>query len=248
MKNFIRGINNYVLIMKAFYKKIIDILKEATILIFLLSLFLAISTTYCLENFQRIEIKPLEQSIQFSVSQETKFSTTPGYVLPSYFTSIGTVYVYFVSPNAIFQTFNVEMSLDNVSWKNIPLHYSSPGKKDYTQFAELGLISLEKLTSLSLYGRYYIPEQQIKLTPKGISKEEALSNVQSNLVIKKDTTPRDKTIEILVAITLFNGLFAVLRTLNDKLNAHRKATYSIIFLLFLLALSLDCYIRVAYDC
>ena len=63
------------------------------------------------------------------------------------------------SPYAkVFPIFRLELSLDNMSWIEIP-HLSRPSPSDdYTQFADLGLVAIDKQILKTISGRYFISE------------------------------------------------------------------------------------------
>lgn len=179
--------------------------KKHAILLIIISLVLAVATTRALISTGKTEIESYEVPTQFTISNETKdfppiqIHTTG----PSYFTSVGRVYVYFSSPYAtMFKTFEVNMSLDNVSWKEVPLLDSQ--SNDRTKFADLGLVDLSRLVVV-IYGRYYVPPQKVQLPPN-VTKEDLLKSLKGNIMIQREPAPRDTIIELLVDVTLF-GVF-----------------------------------------
>jgi len=182
--------------------------KKGAILMIMMSLVLAAATTELLINMGKTEIESYEVPAQITISNETKDFPpiqihTNG---PSYFTSVGRVYVYFSSPYATaFKTFEVNMSLDKVSWKVVPLLNSQ--SNDRTKFADLGLVDLNSLVVV-VYGRYYVPPQNLQLPPN-VTKEDFLKSLKGNIILERETAPRDRIIVILVFVTLFGVILRV---------------------------------------
>lgn len=175
---------------------------------------MAYGVTHVLEYVGKLDIESYEAPAAFTISPETRYFSiqirTKG---PSYFNSIGRIYVYFSSPCAnFFETFEVAMSLDNASWVNIPFY--SFQSNDYSKFADLGLIGLDGLV-ITIYGRYHIPPQTMNL-PSNVTKEDVLNGLKGNISIRKEIAPRDATVEFLVGITLFGAILRVLDLLFLK--------------------------------
>ena len=200
--------------------------KKHAILMIIMSLVLAVAATQTLIFIGKQEIESYEVPPQFTISNETKdfppiqIRTTG----PSYFTSVGRVYVYFSSPYATaFKTFEVNMSLDNASWKRVPLLNSQ--SNDRAKFADLGLIDLNRLL-IVIYGRYYVPPQEVQLPPN-VTKEDLLKSLRGNIMIERETAPRDRIIELLVDVTLFGVFLRVADLLFSKERQMDKAPLNI---------------------
>jgi hypothetical protein len=120
--------------------------------------------------------------------------------------------MYLSSPYANYwETFNVWMSLDNVSWVDVPFLESTTNNK--SQMANLGLINLGN-PKLTIYQKNYVPPQTI-LLPPNVTTQDA-SNLKANGVVKREATPSDTTQWILVFLTIFGTLFAVVAVIIDS--------------------------------
>jgi len=182
--------------------------KRRVILSILVSFLLAETITYALEYY---EGKPDIESFvsQLTVSPETRTFTiqirTKG---PAYFRSVGRIFACFSNPYADYlRIFQVEMSFDNVSWVNVPFYSVQPD--DYSEFADLGLLSLDELV-ITIYGKYYFPPQTTLPHPANISKEEISDSFQGFVVLRREKAPRDTVIRILVVTTFFGAFMKVL--------------------------------------
>jgi hypothetical protein len=162
------------------------------------------------------QIESYEAPLQFPISDEmielpTMRIHTSG---PSYFQSVGRVYAYFSSPYAsTFKTFEVRMSLDNVSWTTVPLLDSQ--SNELGKFADLGLVDLSGIV-LEINIKCYIPAQQVHLPPN-VTKEDLLNSVRGNIIIHKEMAPKDTVAVILVGATLFGTLFGIVLKVADEL-------------------------------
>ena len=177
------------------------------LLIIVLAFALSIVVTLVLQYAESTQIEELTSTTTITISNETTFgSPSKAFVKKSYFDSVGEVYVYMSSPYASYwNTFNVWMSLDNSSWTIVPFLESTTNNR--TQMANLGLISLGNL-QLTIYQKYYIPPQTI-LLPPNVTKEDA-SNLKSNVLVKRQSTPADTTQWILVFFTVFGVIGFIL--------------------------------------
>jgi hypothetical protein len=162
------------------------------------------------------QIESYEAPSQFPISNEMiELSTirihTSG---PSYFHSVARVYAYFSSPYAsTFKTFEVKMSLDNISWTTVPLLDSQ--SNELGKFADLGLVDLSGIV-LVINVKCYIPPQQVQLPPN-VTKEDLLNSVRGNIIIHKEMAPKDTVAVILVGATLFGTLFGIVLKVADEL-------------------------------
>jgi hypothetical protein len=174
--------------------------------------FFSVALTFFLQYTESTQVESLTITTTITIANETTFSLPyEGFVKKGYFDSVATIYVYLSSPYASYwETFNVWMSLDNSSWVSIPFLESNT--TDKSQMANLGLISLGN-PKLTIYQKNYVPPQTI-LLPPNVTKENA-SNLLAKGVIKKQAIPSDTTQWILVFLTVFGALFAVIAVILD---------------------------------
>jgi hypothetical protein len=182
------------------------------------SLGLAITVASLLEaSYQPTIINPFQNTSFFESPQQEKFNLST-YLLPSYFSSAYKIYACQCSPYATaFQTFEVWLSLDNRSWVEIPFLNRSSMPSDLSQYADLGFVAIDNPTTLVIYGRCFLPEQNLTL-PSGVSMEQVLSSVQGQILFVKSTTPRDQVLEILIITTLFLAFLQIIRFLREEWN------------------------------
>jgi len=129
---------------------------------------------------------------------------------PQYFSSVGKFYVALSSHYSnSFENFKVEMSLDENNWTEVPLYLSLPDFSDTSKFADLGYINLNQFT-ITVYGKYSIPPQQLQLIP-GISKEDVLNSFNGSLFINPIITGRDWVLIILLFISSWSLVLGILR-------------------------------------
>jgi len=170
------------------------------LLMFVVALILSIVVTFVLQYAESTQVESLALTTMITISNETMFSAPfEAFVKKGYFDSVATVYVHLSSPYAnCWNTFNVWMSLDNSSWVNVPFLESTT--KNYSQMANLGLINLGD-PKLTIYQKHYVPPQTI-LLPPNVTKQDA-SDLEANVVIKRQAIPSDTTQWILVFFTAF---------------------------------------------
>jgi hypothetical protein len=181
-----------------------------TLLIIVIAFVLSIVVTSVLQYLESTQIEQLTATTTITISNETTFgSPFEAFIKKGFFDSVGEVYVYMSSPYAnCWNTFNVWMSLNNSSWTIVPFLESTTNNR--TQMANLGLVNLGD-PQLTIYQKSYVPPQTI-LLPPNVTKEDA-SELKSNVLIKKQATPADKTQWILV----FFAAFSVIEVILDRL-------------------------------
>lgn len=127
-------------------------------------------------------------------------------VKKGYFDSIGKVYVHFSSPYiSYWKTLKVWMSLDNLTWVEIPFLPSTT--ENTSQMALLGVINLAN-PQFTLYQKSYIPPQGM-IIPPPITPEE-VSHFQANVLIRKEPTPSDTATWIVAFFSIFLGVFGAI--------------------------------------
>jgi hypothetical protein len=170
--------------------------------------------TFVLQYAESTQIEELTSTTTITISNETTFgSPFKAFVKKGYFDSVGEVYVYMSSPYANdWNTFNVWMSLDNSSWIIVPFLESATDNR--TQMANLGVINLGN-PQLTIYQKWYIPPQTM-FVPPNVTKQD-VSNIKSNLLVKRQATPADTTQWILVFFTVFGIIFSIIGVILDLL-------------------------------
>jgi hypothetical protein len=86
--------------------------------------------------------------------------------------------------------------------------------------ANLGLINLGD-PQLTIYQKFYVPPQTI-LLPPNVTKEDA-SVLKSNVLIKKQATPADTTLWILVFFAVFGFIGSILALLFSVKDSNSTA-------------------------
>jgi hypothetical protein len=178
-----------------------------------IAFFFSVGLTFLLQYSESTQVESLTITTTITISNQTTFSLPyEGFVKKGFFDSVATIYMYLSSPYANYwETFNVWMSLDNVSWVDVPFLESTTNNK--SQMANLGLINLGN-PKLTIYQKNYVPPQTI-LLPPNVTTQDA-SNLKANGVVKREATPSDTTQWILVFLTIFGTLFAVVAVIIDS--------------------------------
>ncbi|MCW3999090.1 MAG: hypothetical protein NWE93_02490 [Candidatus Bathyarchaeota archaeon] len=132
---------------------------------------------------------------------------------PGYFWSSANAYVYMCSPYAGIFNFTLEYSVDNSSsWIEVPIAKGQAIPQDLNQYTTVGSFSIDKPTTLRLYGRYELPSQNVPL-PAGVTANQILRSLHGQIVF---AAPRNAMLEILVFITLFSLSLSIIRFLKDE--------------------------------
>lgn len=182
------------------------------ILLLGIALLLAFPATWILQYFVSLQIETPKIIITYTVSNETTTAAPIDIVTsgPSYFESVGRIYVYHTSPYAsAFVTYHLWLSLDNSSWTETPLLSSQTNNR--SQMADLGLVQLDN-PKITLYMKYYIPPQTLAYAVNA-TKEQLENSFKGYVQIMKEATSRDTTNSILV----FFGFFTLILQVSDFL-------------------------------
>jgi hypothetical protein len=138
-------------------------------------------------------------------------------IAPRYFTSVGNIRVAYSSQYAdAFQIFELNMSLDQNEWTQVPLTSEIPiNVKDYT---DLGYISLTQVR-ITIYCRMFVPPQNLS-KPSSVTKQEVLDSFRGQFHVNTIRTGKDLMIMILVFLTMYRTLLSTLRyyKVDEKLS------------------------------
>jgi hypothetical protein len=161
---------------------------------------------FLLLEVDKVQYLPVPLKVSHEVSEEVLEFQLPIMISPSYFSSLGKIYAYISSPYIKgFKEIKIELSADNLLWKEIPIYTAPPNQNDEV---EVGYIDLNKVNTV-LYGRSYIPPQEIE-KPNNVTKEQVLGSFKGNLIIKPIKTARDNILFIIIFITTFGVIYTIL--------------------------------------
>lgn len=188
---------------------------EGQIISLILSFLIAGIITYTLSKWGKPQTLELKLESILTISPDIREFSLPITISPSYFSSVGKVYVTLSSPYREFlKEFKIEMSVDNYSWLEIPPYTTLPDRTELKKFVELGYVNLNQVRMM-IYGKSFIPPQKIKL-PSSVSKEDFLKSFEGNIVINPIKTRKDITLLVLVFVSILGTTYGILNSIMSK--------------------------------
>jgi len=185
------------------------------IIVLIISVSIALIITHLLSELDKPKMLKVSLGSTLNISSDINEYLLPVTITPSYFSSVGKIYVALSSPHSeSLKEYRIEMSVDNYSWLEIPLHTVLPDKSEINKFIELGYVNLNEVRTM-IYIRSFIPPQQIKL-PSDVSKKDFLNSFEGSIGIKPIKTPKDITLLILVFVSLLGTTYGILNSITPK--------------------------------
>jgi hypothetical protein len=183
--------------------------------IILLSLLIAFAGLQVLESNYSAKTDIPFKNTTFHFPAVNEYFNINDSVVPGYFASSASVYAFMYSPYADIFNLTLEISRDNSSWIEVPFVKSVSEPQNSSQFADLGTFTIDKPSTIFVYGRYSVPPQEVKL-PSNVTPQIIIESVKGQIILKQQATPRDQMLEVLVFLTLFSLSITIIKFLRDE--------------------------------
>lgn len=181
------------------------------------SLVIAIIITIALYSFYP---SSLEIPVKYSNLSSNGDFIYSGNIEPSYFESVGKVYVAGYSPYAnLLKEYRLELSVDKNYWSDVPIYSTPPNRENLTMFADLGYVNLNQI-KIYFYGKTTFT-QQIKL-PESVSKDNFLNSLNVSIEIEKIYSPKDRVLLFLVFFATLGAFYGILNSILPNEDKYKR--------------------------
>jgi len=195
---------------KNILKYLIHHKKQRSVVVFIVLLVLALTSTYIVQLYLSFQIESTQVSTNIEIDNES-FYPQPFIIEtngPTYFNSYASVrYIVISRFGNIFQNSSISASLDNSTWVDVPLAYNQ-SDLNAKKPANLGLVKLDSPT-VTIYLKVHLPPQLV-IVHFNVTKDFVMDN---NFVGNINITPVPSSLDagktIFSFFVLFGAIFIV---------------------------------------